>query len=505
MLTQEKDFLVTSFCLGVFVAPCATMPVQADTHRLNIVYILADDMGYGDVSYYNSQSKIPTPALDSLAASGMVFTDAHSNSSVSTPTRYGILTGRYAFRSPLKKSVLTGYSSPLIEPKRETVASFLQTQGYQTACIGKWHLGLNWVKKDSLKSLYTGSEWDLEDTSNVDYRAKISGGPDDCGFGYSYILPASLDMSPYVYIENGIITSPVTSYAEDYKEAGVRGAHYRHGDMADNFRHDECLSHFTQKSVDYILQASQSDQPYFLYCALTAPHSPWLLQPEFRGRSNAGVYGDFVCMVDDAVRRICDAVRKSGKSSQTLIIFTTDNGAMWLPSDMDETGHRANGTWSGMKSDLWEGGHRVPLIASCPEIVPAGSISDALVSSTDLFATLADMLYVPMPCGAAGDSFSYWNALTGNSSVGMEKELRESMIYHSDQGYFALRRGDWVLLDCKGSGGWSLSEDSVKNDEAVQLYNLRNDSVQQYNVVRQYPQKVKELKRELEDIKAKPW
>lgn len=170
MLTQKKHFVASSLW-GLF-AVCTAMPVSADDHRLNIVYILADDMGYGDISFYNSQSKIPTPALDSLAASGIVFTDAHSNSSVSTPTRYGTLTGRYAFRSRLKKSVLTGYSSSLIEPERETVASFLQAQGYQTACIGKWHLGLNWVKKDPLKPLYTGSEWDLEDTSNVDYQAK---------------------------------------------------------------------------------------------------------------------------------------------------------------------------------------------------------------------------------------------------------------------------------------------------------------------------------------------
>jgi arylsulfatase A len=503
MLTQKKHFVASSLW-GLF-AVCTAMPVSADDHRLNIVYILADDMGYGDISFYNSQSKIPTPALDSLAASGIVFTDAHSNSSVSTPTRYGTLTGRYAFRSRLKKSVLTGYSSSLIEPERETVASFLQAQGYQTACIGKWHLGLNWVKKDPLKPLYTGSEWDLEDTSNVDYQAKISGGPVDCGFGYSYILPASLDMSPYVYIENGLITSPVTSYAKDYREAGVRGAHYRHGDMADNFRHDECLSHFTQKSVDYILQASQSNQPYFLYCTLTAPHSPWLLQPEFRGRSGAGVYGDFVCMVDDAVRRICDAVYKSGKASQTLIIFTTDNGAMWQPADINETKHYANGGWSGMKSDLWEGGHRVPLIASCPEIIPVGTISDALVSSTDLFATLADMLHVQIPHGVAGDSFSYWSELTKHRSVNKENATRESMIYHSDQGYFALRRGEWVLLDCKGSGGWTLPEDSVIQSPVMQLYNLKKDPAQQHNLVDQYPQIVEDMKKELEEIKLKPW
>lgn len=236
---------------------------QTQETGLNVVYILADDMGYGDISAYNPESKIHTPVLDSLAASGIMFTDAHSNSSVSTPTRYGTLTGRYTFRSKLKKGVLTGYSSPLIEPERETVASFLQRNGYQTACIGKWHLGLNWTRKDQSKPLYTGSEWDLEDTSNVDYEVEITGGPTDCGFDYSCILPASLDMSPYLYIENGKATAPVNQYTEDYADKSIRGLHYRHGDVAADFRHEDCLSYFTEKAENYIQKASKEDKPYF--------------------------------------------------------------------------------------------------------------------------------------------------------------------------------------------------------------------------------------------------
>lgn len=503
MLLQNTSF-IKSFCVGLLAAT-AEITAQTSADRLNVIYILADDMGYGDLSSYNPRSGIPTPVLDSLAASGMMFTDAHSNSAVSTPTRYGTLTGRYSFRSPMKKGVLTGYSAPLIEPDRETVASFLRGQGYQTACIGKWHLGLNWARKDASRPLFTGSEWDLGDTSNVDYEKGVTGGPDDCGFDYSCILPASLDMSPYVYIENGQITAPVSSRVADYKEDGVRGAHYRHGDMADDFRHEDCLEHFTRKSVDYILTASQKEKPYFLYCALTAPHSPWLIRPEFKGRSKAGVYGDFVCMVDEAVRRICEAVRKSGEVSQTLIIFTTDNGAMWLPTDIAETGHRANGEWSGAKSDLWEGGHRVPLIASCPGVVPAGKVSDALVSSTDLFATLAEMLGVPVPKGAAGDSFSYWHILSGETTDGKAPSCRSSMIYHSDKGYLALRKGDWVLLDCKGSGGWSLPEEDADPKVDMQLYDLKKDPAERTNLAAKYPERVKAMKKELEELKNKPW
>lgn len=463
----------------------------------NVVYILADDMGYGDISCYNPSSKISTPTLDALAASGMIFTDAHSNSAVSTPTRYGTLTGCYSFRSRMKKGVLTGYSAPLIEKNQETVASLLQRNGYQTACIGKWHLGLNWTKKDQSKPLFTGTEWDLGDTSNIDYTAPISGGPTDCGFDYSYILPASLDMSPYVYIENGHITAPVTRFAKDYKEEGVRGAHYRHGDLAEDFHHDECLFQFTQKSVDYILDASKQEKPYFLYCALTAPHSPWMVSEEFKGRSQAGVYGDFVCMVDEAVRRLCEAVEKSGESDRTIIIFTTDNGAMWQAADIAETGHYANGDWSGAKSDLWEGGHRVPLIASCPGVIPQNTKSDALVSSVDLFATLAEMNQFTIPEGAAKDSYSYWQILSGKQTD-INHSSRTSLVYHSDSGKLALRKGEWVLLDCKGSGGWSLPENDADPNVTVQLYNLKTDRAQKKNVASLYPEKVKELKAELD-------
>lgn len=471
---------------------------QTQETGLNVVYILADDMGYGDVSVYNPDSKIPTPALDSLAASGIMFTDAHSNSSVSTPTRYGTLTGRYTFRSKLKKGVLTGYSSPLIEPERETVASFLQRNGYQTACIGKWHLGLNWTKKDRIKPLYTGSEWDVEDTSNIDYEAPITGGPTDCGFDYSCILPASLDMSPYLYIENGKATAPVTRYAEDYSDKTVRGLHYRHGDVAEDFHHEKCLSYFTEKAENYIWKASKEDKPYFLYFALTAPHSPWMVDEAFRGRSKAGTYGDFVCMVDETVRRICETVQQTGTADRTLIIFTSDNGAMWQKEDIAETGHCANGEWSGKKSDLWEGGHRVPLIVSCPQVVDSGKQSDALVCSTDLFATMAEMIQQRVPAGAAEDSFSYWKVLSGKTDKDVS---RISVVYHSDKGYFALRKGEWVLLDCKGSGGWTLPEEDVKDTQSIQLYNLDQDYKQRNNVAEMYPELVKNMQKELDEIK----
>lgn len=468
----------------------------------NIIYILADDMGYGDVRAFNAESRIPTPALDSMASAGIIFTDAHSNSSVSTPTRYGTLTGRYAFRSRLKAGVLTGYSAPLIENDRETVASFLGKHGYRTACIGKWHLGLDWTKKDAGKPLFTGTEWNLEDTGNVDYGARIGGGPADCGFDYSCILPASLDMPPYVYVENGKVTASVNGYTEDYMKKGVRGARYRHGDVADDFNHQECLDYFTRKSEDYVRQAATCDEPYFLYLALTAPHAPWLPERKFRGRSGAGAYGDFVCMVDEVVRRIHKAVERSGKAENTLIIFTTDNGAMWLEEEVRQTGHRANGGWSGAKSDLWEGGHRVPWLATWPAVIAPGSRSGQLISSTDLLATLAEMLGEPLPDGAGEDSFSFWQDLSGKVKKGTDGR-RRSMVYHSVNGSFALRKGDWVFVDCKGSGGWTLPEEKTAGLPEVQLYDLKNDASQKKNVAALHPDIVLEMKRELERIKRK--
>lgn len=318
MKTLRLTYQLVAIPAAFSLSACHTQSSQQQPTPPNIIYILADDMGYGDINAFNPHSQIPTPTLDSMASAGIMFTDAHSNSSVSTPTRYGTLTGRYAFRSSLKKGVLTGYSSPLIEKGRETIASFLSNQGYQTACIGKWHLGLDWVKKDAKKPLFTGNEWNVENTDNVDYTAYISGGPTDCGFGYSCILPASLDMPPYIYIEDGKVTAPVNGYTEDYLEKKVRGARYRHGDVADDFNHQECLSYFTQKSEEYIARASRQDTPYFLYLALTAPHAPWLPGEEFKGRSTAGAYGDFVCMIDETVRRIYTAVERGGKAAQHI-------------------------------------------------------------------------------------------------------------------------------------------------------------------------------------------
>lgn len=485
--------------IGLSLVSCQTDTPQQK--QPNIIYILADDMGYGDIKALNSESKIPTPTLDKMARTGLVFTDAHSNSAVSTPTRYGTLTGRYAFRSSLKSGVLIGHSPALIEPKRETLATMLQKAGYQTACIGKWHLGLDWGRVNDSLPLFTGNEWDIRDTSNVDYLAKVGGGPDEHGFDYSYILPASLDIAPYIYLENGSASSKDIKHIEGWSDDKARGIWHRHGDAASDFNHSTCLQTLTQKTLDYIDSASTKENPFFVYFALTAPHTPWLPAEEYIGKSGAGYYGDFVCMVDDVVKQIYDALDKNGIADNTIVVFTSDNGSQWTKSDIDEFNHLSNGVFSGSKSDIWEGGHRIPFLLTWPKGVKENREIKQLVCSTDIMATLSEMLDQPLANDAGEDSFSFWNTIVNNKDADGDFKRRKSVIHHSVNGSFAYREGDWVLLDCKGSGGWSLTEEDAKYLPAQQLYNLKEDITQQNNQS-QHTEMVKTMLANLEHIVA---
>lgn len=476
---------------------CGSSESTTLPRRPNIVYILADDMGYGDISALNPDSRIPTPTLDSMISRGVNFTDAHSNAAVSTPTRYGTLTGRYAFRSRLKSSVLVGLDSALIEPGRETVATLLARNGYHTACIGKWHLGLDWSCKDTSKPLFTGDKWNIDNTDNVDYSVPVVGGPSDHGFDYSMIIPASLGMPPYVYIENGRAMTPITEHLEAWKDTTSRGAFFRAGDAAVGFDPFTCLQTITAGGVKYIEERAADAQPFFLYLSLTSPHTPWLPSDDFRGRSEAGLYGDFVAMTDDVVAQIYDALERSGVADNTLVIFTSDNGSRWLESDIEQSGHRSNGPFAGAKSDLWEGGHHVPYIATWPEVVTPSS-SNRLVSSTDLMATCAEIVGDTLCTDSGEDSFSFMDALLGQDEESVN--TRRSMIYHSDLGLFGFRDDDWALMDCRGSGGWTLNEKAAADRPSMQLYNLREDIAESRNLIDSLPDKAQGMKRQLDSL-----
>ena len=458
----------------------------------NIIYILADDLGYGDLKCLNANSQIPTPNLDRLCAEGMHFTDAHSNSSVSTPTRYGILTGRYAFRSTLKRGVLGGYSRPLIEKERTTVATILQKSDYQTAIFGKWHLGLGWTKKSDVTTVNTKNP-DLTNAATTDFNAPLTDTPNDHGFDYSYIIPASLDMDPYLFIENRKVVNPNLKTIDGAD--GARGDFWRKGWCSEDFVIPNTLDVIADKASNYIANY-KSDKPYFVYIPLTAPHTPWLPAEKYKGKSGAGVYGDFVCHVDDVVGRILDVVEKTGKSQNTLIIFTSDNGSDWKPEDLKAfPKHQANYIFKGEKSDIWDGGHHVPFLVRWPNVVKKASVSKNIVCLTDFTATCAEITGQKTAAGVAEDSFSMLSILKGKASA---KTTRKDLVHHGIFGMFSIRQGDWKFIDGKGSGGWSAATDSLPG----QLYNIKKDPSEKVNLYNKYPEKVAKLKQRLEEIKG---
>ena len=481
---------------------CAdSAPAPAGQEKLppNIVFILADDLGYGDVSFLNRGSKISTPHMDNLAAAGMVFRDAHSGSAVCTPTRYGILTGRYAWRSRLKSGVLWGYSPPLIESGRTTVASFLKKQGYSTACVGKWHLGLGWHTRDGT----VPSDRPDEQGEAVDFSKPIGGGPTAAGFDYFFGVPASLDMDPYVYVENDRVVEQPTLTVEA-NEPGREGF-WRAGPIAPGFKHLEVLPTLTEKALDFIEHHAQSTpaKPFFLYFALTAPHTPVLPNPPFRGKSQAGRYGDFVVEVDSTVGQVAATLERLGIAENTLLIVTSDNGPErhMLPRK-EEFDHASNHPFRGMKRDSWEGGHRVPFLARWPTRIAAGTHSDETICLTDLMATAADIVGAALPQGAGEDSYSILPTLLGHTR---DQPIRQATIHHSSRGEFAIRQGRWKLIEGRGSGGnpYPSGPNATKpEDPPRQLYDLEEDVGETENLVEENPERADNLSEILETYRT---
>ncbi len=473
---KASTFVLLALVSMVFVgSACRGAGRDAANRELpNIVVILADDMGYGDPGSYNPASRIPTPNIDRLAGEGMRFTDAHSPSAVCTPTRYGLLTGRYAWRTRLKSGVLVGYSSALIEEGRLTLASLLQHSGYATAAVGKWHLGLGSVEP-------------------TDYEQPLRPGPNAVGFDYFFGIPASLDMAPYVYVENEALVEPPTDSVEASVERRQGGnGFWRAGPIAPGFRHIDVVPALTGEAVDFIQRQQGSGSPFFLYLPFSAPHTPWLPTEEFAGRSGAGPYGDFAVQVDSAIGSVLGALVSTSVVDDTLVIVTSDNGAHWLESDIQQHGHRANGELRGQKADIWEGGHRVPFIASWPGRIAAGSSSDETITHTDLLATVADIVGATLPPGAGEDSYSVLPALLGEP---LDAPLREATVHHSHRGLFAIRQGPWKLILGLGSGGFTepISVEPAVGEPPGQLYNLDEDPGEATDLYATHPDVVARL------------
>lgn len=495
--------MVVSALVSCFLVACASPDPQESPSATppNIIYILADDLGYGDVQALNPEAQVQTPHLDRIEQEGMHFTDAHSPSAVCTPTRYGVLTGRYAWRSRLKSGVLVGVDSMLIEPDRKTVGHLLQENGYHTGVVGKWHLGLDWVKQDLALPLYEGeNKWGVSRT-NIDYTQPVTNGPNDVGFDYSFIIPSSLDIMPYLYLENNAAVEPATDYTAgmDPKVEG-RGIFWRAGEVAPGFVFDQVMATFTEKAVAYLEARAEAEEPFFLYVPLSAPHTPWLPTDTFKNTSGAGDYGDFVHLVDASVGQVLDALDRLNLAENTLVIFTSDNGAHWTPADKEKFEHRPNAAFRGQKADIWEGGHRVPFLVRWPAQVASNSQTAALASHTDLMATAAALVGQPLPSDMGEDSYPLL-PLLGASSDGVP---REAIIHHSVDGMFAIRQGDWKLILGRGSGGFSAPRRVTPEpgEPDGQLYNLADDPGEATNLYAEQPNIVAELTALLEKYQA---
>jgi arylsulfatase A len=508
---MKKLCLLPSAAALIGIAGCGPASQQKETPVLpNIVIILADDMGFGDVRALNPASRIATPAIDAMVTEGISFTNAHAGASVCTPSRYGLLTGRLAFRTPAAASGISGFNRPVIEPGRETMASLLKKAGYNTACVGKWHLGFDWALKDGAEEVIYDAE---SGYSNVDYGKPIQNGPNDYGFDYSFIHPASLDIAPYVYIRDHQVVDPEvilttdfyprrkenTVYAWDKKHSNEqavyweKGVWWRQGEMSKSFRVEECLPEIVKEGLAFIERSSKSEdkKPFFLYLPLTGPHTPWMPGEKFRGKSPIGLYGDFVMEIDDVVAQVTAKLMEEGVYKNTLLVFTSDNGAYCPEEEIQLNGHDSNQGRRGQKGDIWDGGHHVPLVLTWPAGIKPGS-SDHLVSLTDLFATFSKLTGQQIAEGQAGDSFSFLHLLQGTTG----EPVRPSMVHHSSRGTFGIRAGEWKFIDGLGSGGFTAPaiEKPVAGGPAGQLYRISSDPLESENLYLTHPDKVAEMK-----------
>ncbi len=474
----------------------------------NIVVILADDMGYGDLTCLNKNSQIPTPNIDRIARGGMLFTDAHSPSAICTPTRYGLLTGRYCWRTRIKSGVAWGYSRHLIDPERTTVPSLLRDNCYNTAAIGKWHLGMDMPTTD-------GKAWSESDAEvdkrayygDVDWKGTIENGPLSVGFDHYYGISASLDMHPYIYIEDDHFVGECTTKQDllfvtrDYRPARYAD---NSGPAHKDFVAEDVLQTITTKTLEYIEQQS-STTPFFVYMPLTAPHIPIVPSEQYRGRSKLGPYGDFCIEVDDTVGKVLDTLDRKGFTENTLVIFTSDNGcAPYIGiTEMNDKGHYPSYIFRGYKSDIYEGGHRVPFLAHWPGKIKAGSKSNETISLTDLLATCAGIVGAKLPNDAGEDSYNILPALLGQT---LTEPIREATVSQAGDGSFTIRQGRWKLENTPSTGGYyklTPEQAQEQNLPPIQLYDLEADIAETNNVYKQNPRVVEQLNALLEGYKQK--
>lgn len=484
---------------------------RKNTSYPNIIIIYTDDQGYGDVGALNPGAKFRTPNMDKIANEGVIFTDGHSSDGVCTPSRYSLLTGRYSWRTHLKKGVLGADSPSLIEKGRITIASLLKKKGYNTAMVGKWHLGMEFVG---------------EPGKNRNWSAPFEGGPIDHGFDYFFGIPASMNFGVLTYLENDKVPDPPILWTKkkavsdprsfrdnvrphDYrmtppyqKEPGAGKAWI---EVAPSFNDELVLETFASKAVDFINRTSdevKNGKPFFLYLPLTSPHLPHCTHPDFKGKSNCGNYGDFMEETDFRVGQILDALDANGLADNTLVIFSSDNGAETnYEYHRDSYEHYSSLNFKGGKRDIYEGGHRVPFLMRWPAVIKAGSRVDIPVCQTDYLATIADIVGAGLPDNAGEDSYSLLPAIKGDDNG---KALRGPIIHHSASGHFAIRDKKWKLNMFRGSGGShnpSFFEPKV-GEAPYELYDLEADPGETNNLFFKHPDIVKNLTEKITKIIA---
>lgn len=458
----------------------------------NLVVILADDFGVGDIQAHYPQNKIATPHLDSLVRQGISFTDAHSSSAVCSPTRYGLLTGRYNWRTRLQEWVIAAYEPPLIPADRVTLPGFLRQHGYRTGCIGKWHLGWDWpgAQPSRMTSQRNGLAWE-----SWDLTKPIPGGPTDRGFDeyFGVDLP---NLPPFTFIEgNRAQPIPTASFQPDAEEGVVLPTRFAGTPAAPGWRMQAILPTITDRAVRFVHDHADSESPFFLYFSLTSPHEPVVPSEPFRGKSKIAPIADFVMETDWAVGQVMQALDDAQISERTLVVFTADNGHSHYTgwNELVAAGHQPSGPYRGHKGDIWEGGHRVPLVVRWPGKVAPGTKSDQMVCLTDMFATFADLIEADLPQAGAEDSLSFLPSLLGQHQT----DGRASMVHHSNFGEFAFRQGPWKLVFKMSEANLELSRGKATIPE---LYHLEADVAEQQELSREHPQLVRQLTKQLRDL-----
>jgi arylsulfatase A-like enzyme len=480
----------------------------------NIIIIYADDLGSGDLSCYHPEAAYKTPRLDRMAAEGIRFTDAHSPSTICSPSRYGLYSGQQIYRSTGRGGgAFEGPGGPsYLKPGTLTLGGMLQEKGYRTGVFGKWHVGLTWLDKDG-KRLGGG----FKNALLIDYdkSTPLVDGPNARGFDESFITPNCPTTDPlYVYIENGMVPVPA-SQRHKRDTLPNPGGKWRwdndEGWMAPGYQFVDADRLFYDKTRDFIVnhRKNSPEKPFFAVLSTQIAHAPVLPNAESTGSTKAGPRGDFVRELDMLVGRVIDLVAKLGIDEETLILFNADNGAetlhvIWMREDHD---HDPSGGWRGMKRDGWEGGHRVPFIARWPGRIPMGQVSDQMTNTTDIFATLASVVGYTLPDDAATDSFDMLPAMIGTQDP--KKSIRPHLLTQSFRGEFQIRQGDWKYLDHQGSGGNGYDKDPMKRyalpetepEAPGQLYKLAEDPGETTNLYFKAPEKCGEMQALLKKLK----